>query len=408
MIFLDFCSLCGATAGPKYARSPQDRWKGDIQELSVDETTGTLVGPRRPHFPVLHRSCWIIVENMALLGRYDACWLKDFRNCLRNISPFLRRSEPEVAPELLAEELETILASPIVWPEALNNTISLPNEASTVPLRSLRSLPPELLYTVYSFLSEFTDVDNLRSVTGRDPPVAAWKSLWQKYGIWQLQSSPNKQFCAKVEHVIRKLEHRSSGHLLWPHAAAYTTVWKNCELVLKLYRRCQHGSITNHDEHQLLSVHSSESRCHNQTHRLQKFNFRASSTLTMNFVDVHNRRYLCGVEINGHAVGYKGDRSVTSEVVGWTGLRLVSDGLGFVSFQVRDLSGWQDANPMHRPHDPGLELRYCEVKWDKESSSGTLVLSLDVGSRPFASGLVKADWIVVQSQCIGYDSIHAI
>jgi hypothetical protein len=113
---------------------------------------------------------------------------------------------------------------------------------------------------------------------------------------------------------------------------------------------------------------------------MQDFEFGASSTLKMNFVDVYDRRYICGIEFNGYTIGYKGDRSVTSRVKTWTGLRLVSDGLGFVSFLFRDLSAWQDTHPKYRLHDPEPESRYCEVKWDKESVWGTLVLSLDVRS----------------------------
>jgi hypothetical protein len=98
----------------------------------------------------------------------------------------------------------------------------------------------------------------------------------------------------------------------------------------------------------------------------------------MIYVDVFDRHYICGIEINGHTVGYRGDRSVVSEVVGWTGVRLVSDGLGCASFHFHDVSGWQDTNPMHRPHDSDLPARYCEINWDEEDSSGILLLSLDV------------------------------
>jgi hypothetical protein len=365
MTFLDFCSLCGASVGPKYARSAQDEWKGQTQELCVD-STGALMIPRRPRFPVLHRSCWIVVKKVAPLEPYDAFWLKDFRDCLRNISPLLRHSQPEAAPELLAEELETILTSP--------------KDAPTVPLPRLLPLPVELLHDVYSFLTEFSDVDNLRTATGRDPPVAIWMSLWRKYDDWQLKSGKDEQFSATVEHILRKLEHPSAENLLWPHAASFITVWKNCELVLKLYSQRQYGLILDHDEHHLSWLHSSDSKCHNQTLRTQKFEARASSTLTMNFVDIYDRRYLCGIKINKDMVGYKGDYSVTSEVETWTGLRLISDGLGFVSFQIRDLLGWQDADSMYQHHALGPESRYCEVRWDRDSLRGILVLSYDVSS----------------------------
>jgi hypothetical protein len=251
-------------------------------------------------------------------------------------------------------------------------------------------------------------VDSLRTATERDPPVATWKSLWRKYDVWELQPGTDQQFCVDVEHVLRILVHRSSGTPLWPHAATFTTVWKNCELVLKLYRQRQYGSISDHDDHQQLSIHSSDSKCHNQTRRMQDCEFTKSSNLTMNFVDVYDRRYLCGMEINGCTVGYKGGYSVTSEIKQWTGLRLVSDGFGFVSFEFRDLSGWQDADRMHQLHDPGPETRYCEVVWDNENLRGTLVLSLDVGSRLFTSCLVKANWVDVQSQRVGHVPIHFI
>jgi hypothetical protein len=322
----------------------------------------------------------------------------------------LRRSKPEVAPQLLAEELSAILASPLPSPRLLDNTIHPLNDASNAPLpKLLHSLPAELLHIVYSFLTEFSDVDSLRTATERDPPVATWKSLWRKYDVWELQPGTDQQFCVDVEHVLRILVHRSSGTPLWPHAATFTTVWKNCELVLKLYRQRQYGSISDHDDHQQLSIHSSDSKCHNQTRRMQDCEFTKSSNLTMNFVDVYDRRYLCGMEINGCTVGYKGGYSVTSEIKQWTGLRLVSDGFGFVSFEFRDLSGWQDADRMHQLHDPGPETRYCEVVWDNENLRGTLVLSLDVGSRLFTSCLVKANWVDVGHvpihfiQCLEYD-----
>jgi hypothetical protein len=399
MTFLDFCSLCGAPAGPKYARRTQDSWRGHTQELYMDQT-GEMVGSRHPQFPVLHRSCWAVVERMVTtVERYDTCWLKEFRDCLRNLSPLLRQSQPEAAPELLTEELGTILASP------LDHS---PNVASTIPSPNLLlSLPAELLHVVYSFLTEFSDVHHLRTATGRDPPVATWKSLWRKYDVWQLEPCSDEQFRDTAEHVLRKLELRSSEHPLWPHAATVATVWKNCELVLKLYRQRQYGSISDHDERQLL-VHSSDSQCHNQTLRMQDFEFRASSTLTMNFVDVYDRRYICGMEFNGYTIGYKGDRSVASGVKSWTGLRLISDGLGFVSFQFRDISAWQDVNPVYRFHNPGPESRYCEVIWDKGSVRGILVLSLDVGSSLFTSCSVKANWVDVQSQRVGHDPIKAI
>lgn len=385
MTFLDFCPLCGAPAGPKYARSARDKWRGHVQELCVDQT-GNLVDSgyvRHPRFPVLHHSCWVVVKKVARLEQYDASWLKEFRDCLRHISPLLQRSHTETAPKLLAEELESILASPLY-------TIRSTNDASTAPWREcdlqlkLLSLPVELLHVVYSFLTDVSDVQNFRTVTGQDPPLAIWKSLWWKYNDWEMQPGSGEQFCAAVEHVLQKLEYTSSENTQWPHADTFYTVWENCELVLKFHGQRQYGSSSTHCENQLVSVHASDAKCHNETRRMQEFKFTESSTLTMRFCKVYERCYLCGIEFNGHLVGYKGEYNVTCTLGKWTGLQLVSDGFGFVSFQVRNFSSWQDVDPMRRLHDPGPEVRYCEVQWDKESVGGTLVLSLDVRSQSFS------------------------
>jgi hypothetical protein len=381
MSFFQFCSLCGAPAGPKYARSAQDQWRGETQELCVD-STGTLMAPRTPQFPMLHRSCWIVLGRIALREQYDADWLKDFRGCLRNISPVLRRARPEVAPTLLAGELQSIRAYPEgAW------TIALPRR---LRLRTLALLPHELLHCVFSFLTEFSDVENLRIAIGRNPPVAIWKSLWRKYDDWQSELGTNKETgIAAIHHVLWHLEKGDRENNSWPHAAAYTTVWKNCELVLKLFKQPQYGGVLDHTECQLPWVYSNDTKCYNQSMRSRKFEPRACSAVTLNFVSIYEYRYLCGIGINQEIVGYKGDCSATFEVETWTGIRLISDEFGFVSVQIRDVLEWQEATSMDRAHVMETELRYCEVRWDQDSSGGILALSFDVRSCLSCSVLQK-------------------
>lgn len=106
--------------------------------------------------------------------------------------------------------------------------------------------------------------------------------------------------------------------------------------------------------------------------------FKTSISLTLRFNRVYNRHYLCGITYDGHTIGYKGDGTATIVLERWTGLRLLSDGHGFVSVQARDHPNWRNVDTLLPLHSLESELRHCEVVWDKGSTQGTIVLSLDV------------------------------
>jgi hypothetical protein len=87
-------------------------------------------------------------------------------------------------------------------------------------------------------------------------------------------------------------------------------------------------------------VHANDVESQKDIRLMQDIEFEASSTLMLRFNGVYDRRYLCGITFNGHTIGYDGDFSTIIQVEKWTGLRLVSDNLGFVSVHVRDLCKW--------------------------------------------------------------------
>lgn len=182
---------------------------------------------------------------------------------------------------------------------------------------------------------------------------------------------------------------------MWPHAAAYKTVWDNCETVLNNLGQQLHGSFDNHNQ-KALSVRSGIVERHTVGRKSQDIDLETYSTLTFRFNRVYSLRYLCGITVNEHTVGYIGDDSNTALTTQWTGLRLVSDGHGFVFVQVRDGSEWQDVTPMDPLQNSKGDTSYCEIEWSRGSKRGTLDVSLDVGEDLFVSVLDITDLLGIQ------------
>jgi hypothetical protein len=265
------CLLCGQLATPK-------PWTRELPEVKPDHTAGgsdEQVQNTTTQETTIHPACWEILERVARARlekyEYDAFWLKmtDFRESLEDMRPFLRYADlaRNATLGLCPGELQSILATP--GPGAPPGPLihdaddsekrgseyyclpppppPLPRHAAATSPRSaerLVHLPPELLGIIYSFLTaSFSDVSNLRTATGLDPPLGTWKLLWRKYEDWDLGEACEDDdellwWCAKVEHVLRIMQEYKGGiynYSPWPDTACYTVVWENCELVLKFF-----------------------------------------------------------------------------------------------------------------------------------------------------------------------------
>lgn len=372
----DICDLCGAFCGPKYAKSKEDQWKRDVRELRIDQTGGS-VDPEIVRYPlkvIIHRVCWDIVERIAPLESHDTCWLGEFARNLHTKRPHLRRVHDQASPLLLDKELRILLG-----PLTTSQTSISGSPACLQQPSWFHVLPLDLVSDVYSFLADVLDIVNFRLAMGLDPPLATWQRVLIKYHDWDLQCNDNGQFCSSIGRVVSRIEHKGVESSMWPHAAAYETVWKNCETVLAHFGQQPQGSLDDHNR-QATSIRSGADERRTAVRIAQEIDLETLRSLTFRFNCIYNLSYLCGITLDEHTIGYVGDRFKTVLAKQWTGLRLVSDGQGFINVQIRSGSEWEDVVPMDRSENSNGENRYCEMKWDAGKRQRTLSISVDVSN----------------------------
>lgn len=370
MGYCQHCLLCGKTIDSKCSGSSEKAWRASYQILEFDVDGTSLVEPSNVYLSgredATHAACWSVLLKIVQPHQVTTRWLQTFRIALGDFRPFLADIPFSVSPGFLDCDVDGDVDGDV------DDHLKI---FSSDGARPLAMLPNEIVQVIYGYLSSYQDLFNLREATSIEPNGGKWLELGRKYIAGLPYSVSKANEIPKIRQILWNLHSHPSSR--FPSSTNYGTVWENVELAVgKLGQRLAGADVdidTDWSERHVVRATLDDLR----EVGTKSISFLGSSTVSLNFNHAGGRRYICGFQFDGGSSGYPGDSSVAVSCKRVRGLRLVSDGHGFISLQVRDLTSRNQRWYGSLPGKTTSDLVFSQIEWPTEWDK-RLVIMLDV------------------------------
>ncbi|KAK2745201.1 hypothetical protein FQN55_006326 [Onygenales sp. PD_40] len=394
------CPLCGIMINPEHREEGKKTWQAEFQFLRRADpgaAKSKLIDPnKRPEEDfscfradfVFHRACWNIVERVASMSEFSDEWLKCFVQCYIDVRPFLLRIEDEeprarFAPDRLDEDIEKCTEPSFLG--RYNRELS----PGTSSISGKINIPAEITDEIFISLGDPVDVWNLEKASGKAASPHVWMTLGRMFLTADVRFSEGttQEISERIQRAFFNIKFADDP---FSHAANLKQVWENVERVLKNVDKILHKGFIKPDV-----TFPRFFSCSEQEKEIPLSTIHQASRIALHFVrlqhgDPHTKRvslavmryphwyYLCGLEIDGEVVGWKGDKSIELPAGSWTGLRIAFCGMLIFAVQIKSGSAWEDKWHMEEfDVDLGLFYETKEIAWDQGETSGHLTLSYD-------------------------------
>lgn len=334
---------------------------------------------KSPYF--VHVVCWSVLKKVAQPNDTDPQWLRRLTLVQHNLRPFLkvipfRNSSPEFLDSGLEEELERCTERIQAWKNDRNIDV-------------FARLPNEIIQVIHDFLDSHHDMLNLWQVTSVEPSPKKWLPPGRKYLAYGSPFMENNTFDKAARMIQRLLWNLHVEPSRFPHCANYSVVWDNAELVIEKAGNPFLGLDTDMDIPEQHCTHITATLLPKQlfgfsTHASEllgsKIMHLDCSSISFHFSHLPDRQYLCGFQLDDHITGYSGHSSNTVPRTELCGLRLVSDGHGYIAVQVKKNTAWDacwyGSSPEAYSSNEN-QMTFSQLEWPA-GCEGDLIISLDV------------------------------
>ncbi|KAK2812030.1 hypothetical protein FQN50_001739 [Emmonsiellopsis sp. PD_5] len=366
MGYCRLCLLCGKTIDSKCSGKGVDAWRAVYQvfQFEVDAAgRSSLVRPSNIYIPVgtryvTHSACWSVLQKAFAPGEIGHEWLERFCLTLHDLQPFLAHIPFPESPEFVDSDLDGDFGNGARSDKACNT-----RGASNTGVFSRFFLPNEIVQAIYSHLDNYEDVSNLQQAALIEPDTRKWLELGRRYIAYgyPFTRSTTDMTSETIRRALRNLHNYPCSR--FPHTVNYGTVWENAELITGKINQPLLGLDldTGIDVPQRHALRSSLS---SGLAGKKLLRLKGSPRVSFNFNQVRDRRYLCGFQLDDNISGYEGDSSITVPLGEFCGLRLVSDGHGFISLQVKkNTSTWDPHWYGDLPENDTAQLAFATMEW---------------------------------------------
>ncbi|KAI9731518.1 MAG: hypothetical protein M1834_004638 [Cirrosporium novae-zelandiae] len=409
MGYCRICLLCGKSIDSTYTGKGIEAWRSWFQILQLEEGAAGnhLIGSSDTYIHtqnVVHAACWIVVTVVLGTSRVDVRWLDRFCHVLRDMKPFMISIKFIQSPDALDYNLnrefsDTTDSDAVKNSNVLghnpgrkcdnatnSNPVKNPNVLEDNPPRKFHGaiksnpvrssgidlkIPHEIIQIIYSFLNSYKDICSFQQVTHIKPSDKIWLFLAHKYLAVDVQQLTSKaEIVRSTKQALTNLHYFSSS---FPHTANYTVVLDNAKLLIS---KIQY-SLTGRDTDIVTSGRDTIFSDPKGSLSKQKEISWSTSQMEFNFSRIRNQYYLCGFCCGGSKLGYDGDLTVKFSPKYLCGMRLISNGKGFIALQIKDQLEWGPVLPGGVTETDLGTCVHAQLEWPSGCKDETFILSFD-------------------------------